>query len=81
MISNFTEADHEFTCHRVTDESLCHGCWNNPNHKFDKGDWDWCPEHKNTPRHFECHRGIKSDKVIDMIKSIILTESNLEHMR
>ena len=45
--------------------------YNNPNHKFDKGDWDWCPEHKNTPRHFECHRGIKSDKVIDMIKSII----------
>jgi len=32
--------------------------------------WDWCPEHKNTPRHFECHRGIKSDKVIDMIKSL-----------
>jgi len=70
MISNFTEADHEFSCYRVTDESLCHGCWNNPNHKFDKGDWDWCPEHKNTPRHFECHRGIKSDKVIDMIKSL-----------
>ena len=68
MISNFTEADHEFSCYRVTDESLCHGCWNNPNHKFDKGDWDWCPEHKNTPRHFECHRGIKSNKVIDMIK-------------
>ena len=70
MISNFTEADHEFSCYRVTDETLCHGCWNNPNHKFDKGDWDWCPEHKNTPRHFECHRGIKSDKVIDIIKSI-----------
>ena len=72
MISNFTEADHEFSCYRVTDESLCHGCWNNPNHKFDKGDWDWCPEHKNTPRHFECHRGISSDKVISKILTLLL---------
>ncbi len=71
MISNFTEADHEFSCYRVTDESLCHGCWNNPNHKFDKGDWDWCPEHKNTPRHFECHRGIPASKVIDVVSTVL----------
>ncbi len=71
MISNFTEADHEFSCYRVTDESLCHGCWNNPNHKFDKGDWDWCPEHKNTPRHFECHRGISASKVIDVVSKVL----------
>ena len=71
MISNFTEAEHEFNCYRVTDTSLCHGCWNNPNHKFDKGDWDWCPEHKNTPRHFECHRGIPASKVIDVVSTVL----------
>jgi len=71
MISNFTEDDHEFSCHRITDTSLCHGCWNNPNHKFDRGDWDWCPEHKNTPRHFECHRGIPASKVIDVVSTVL----------
>jgi len=71
MISNFTEADHEFSCHRIIDTSLCHGCWNNPNHKFDKGDWDWCPEHKNTPRHFECHRGIPASRVIETVSTLL----------
>lgn len=70
MISNFTEKDHEFECIRVTDESLCHGCWNKTEFKFDRGDWDWCPLHKNTPRHFECHRGIPASKVIDKLKEI-----------
>jgi autotransporter strand-loop-strand O-heptosyltransferase len=64
MIANFSEKDHEFSCIRITNDTLCHGCWNSPNEKFDKGDWDWCPRHKNTPRHFECHRGISSNDVI-----------------
>jgi autotransporter strand-loop-strand O-heptosyltransferase len=64
MISNFTEDDHEFECIRVTNKSVCHGCWNNPNFKFDRGDYDWCPINKNTPRHFECHRSISADDVI-----------------
>ena len=71
MISNFTEDNHEFSCHRITDTSLCHGCWNNPNHKFDRGDWDWCPEHKNTPRHFECHRGIPASRVIETVSTLL----------
>ena len=64
MIANFTEEDHEFKCIRITNTNVCHGCWNDANEKFDKGDWDWCPRHKNTPRHFECHRGISSNDVI-----------------
>jgi hypothetical protein len=54
MISNFTEEDHEFTtnCTRIVNKSVCNSCWNNTNVKFDKGDWNWCPEHKDTPRHF-----------------------------
>lgn len=73
MISNFTNKDHEFQSHciRITDESLCHGCWNNPNFKFDKGDWDWCPINKNTPKHFECHRGIRAEKVIASLQPLI----------
>ena len=67
MISNFTEADHEFSCYRVTDTSICHGCWNDPNFIFDRGDWDWCPEHKGTDRQFECHTKIPASKVIETL--------------
>lgn len=73
MISNFTEKDHEFTknCTRITNESSCNGCWNNPNFRFDKGDWYWCPEHKNTDRQFECHKTITPRMVIDKIKNLL----------
>lgn len=67
MISNFTKADHEFQsdCIRITKTSVCHGCWNNPNFKFDKGDWNWCPINKNTDKMFECHTSISGKDVID----------------
>ena len=73
MISNFTEKDHEFTtnCTRITNPDVCNSCWNNPMFKFDKGDWNWCPEHKNTPRHFECHKSITSKMVIDKIQHLL----------
>lgn len=73
MISNFTEPDHEFTenCTRITNTSVCNGCWNNPLFKFDKGDWNWCPEHKGTERQFECHKSITSEMVINQIKHLI----------
>jgi autotransporter strand-loop-strand O-heptosyltransferase len=74
MISNFTEADHEFqiNCVRITDTSVCHGCWNKPEFTFDKGDWNWCPKHKGTPRQFECHKSIKAKTVIKRIEEEIL---------
>jgi autotransporter strand-loop-strand O-heptosyltransferase len=73
MISNFTEKDHEFTSNttRITNENVCHGCWNNPMFKFDKGDWNWCPEHKDTPRQFECHKSISPKMVINQIKNLL----------
>ena len=73
MISNFTEPDHEFTsnCTRIVKLDVCNGCWNNPTYKFDKGDWDWCPEHKGTKRHFECHKTITSKMVIDQIQHLL----------
>lgn len=74
MISNFTLPDHEFHggCIRITNHSVCHGCWNNPNFLFDKGDWWWCPIHKNTSRHFECHKSITADMVIEKIKPFLI---------
>jgi autotransporter strand-loop-strand O-heptosyltransferase len=70
MISNFTLPEHEFqsNCIRITNDKVCNGCWNNPNFKFDKGDWNWCPIWKNTPRHFECHKSITAKMIIDKIK-------------
>jgi autotransporter strand-loop-strand O-heptosyltransferase len=73
MISNFTEENHEFTtnCTRITNSKVCNGCWNNPMFKFDKGDWNWCPEHKGTERQFECHKSITPEMVINKIQHLI----------
>lgn len=73
MIANFTEASHEFTsnCIRITNTNVCNSCWNNPNFKFDKGDWNWCPIWKNTPRHFECHKSITAQQVIDHLIQLL----------
>jgi autotransporter strand-loop-strand O-heptosyltransferase len=67
MISNFTNEDHEFVsnCTRIVKKDVCNGCWNNPLFKFNKGDWNWCPEHEDTSRHFECHKAITVDDVIN----------------
>ncbi len=72
MISNFTLPDHEFqtNCIRITNDKVCNGCWNNPNFNFDKGDWSWCPIWKNTPRHFECHKSITPEILINNIKNL-----------
>jgi autotransporter strand-loop-strand O-heptosyltransferase len=64
MISNFTDADHEFSCIRITNTNVCHGCWNKAEYRFDAGDWDWCPEHKGTDRQWECHKKIKASDVV-----------------
>ena len=73
MISNFTEPDHEFTsnCTRIINRSVCNGCWNNPMFLFNKGDWNWCPEHKDTERQFECHKSITADMVISQIQNLL----------
>ena len=74
MISNFSEDGHEFTDNttRITNPLVCNGCWNNPNFKFDKGDWYWCPVHKGTDRQFECHKSITPEMVVKQIQHLIL---------
>jgi autotransporter strand-loop-strand O-heptosyltransferase len=75
MIANFTEKWNEFDLNepdyiRITDESVCHGCWNEVNKKFlfNPGDWYWCPKHNETERQFECHTVITPDRVFNEIK-------------
>ena len=79
MISNFSEDWHEFdlSCKnykRITNKSVCHGCWNtvNKEHSFDISDWYWCPKHKDTERQFECHTSITPQMVFEEIKNWII---------
>ena len=66
LISGFSEPYAEFQsgCERVINRSVCHGCWNDPAHVFDRGDWHWCPRHAGTDRQFECSREIAPASVI-----------------
>jgi autotransporter strand-loop-strand O-heptosyltransferase len=72
MISGFSEPYTEFLeCERVFnyDPNVCTGCFNK--HWLNPGDWEWCPEHQNTPRHFECTKTIKPEQVIVSIDKIL----------
>jgi len=76
MISNFTEESHEFDLStndyvRITNKSICHGCWNQVGKGlyFDNEDWYWCPKHKGTERQFECHTSITPQMVMDKINN------------
>jgi hypothetical protein len=54
---------------RIINKDVCHGCWQT--HKFNPGDWNWCPIHKGTEKQFECSKMITSDDVIKKISSLI----------
>lgn len=71
MISGFTEPMNEMQdCIRISaPKGKCSGCWNR--HKFNPGDWNWCPDHKGTPRQFECSREITADMVIKELEKIL----------
>jgi autotransporter strand-loop-strand O-heptosyltransferase len=79
MIANFTTADHEFQSDstRITNTSVCHGCWNNKNFKFDKGNWNWCPIWDGYDKQFECQKGIS---VHDMVIKIGINKKNRVHI-
>ena len=78
MIANFTEDWNEIDLSlpdyiRITNKSVCHGCWNleNKEHTFDVSDWYWCPKHKDTNKQFECHTSITPEHVFNEIKKWI----------
>ena len=72
LISGFSEPYTEFQdCERIfnIDPNVCTGCFNK--HWLNPGDWEWCPEHQNTPRHFECTKTIKPEQVIVSINKLL----------
>jgi autotransporter strand-loop-strand O-heptosyltransferase len=82
LISGFSEVWAEFRSGliRLQNQNVCHGCWNNTRFEFDKGDWDWCPNHNGTERKFECSKSIPPEAVfaaISKIETIDLTQQGL----
>jgi len=72
MISGFSYPYTEFQeCERVypEDPKTCKGCFNRK--WLDPGDWEWCPDYKDTPRHFECTKTIESSQVINSLNRIL----------
>lgn len=66
MISGFSKPFCEFqeNCIRVINENVCNGCFNDLKYEFDRGDWNWCPVNKGTPKMFECSKSITPEMVI-----------------
>lgn len=73
LISGFSQPFTEFrsNCHRIINTDVCHGCWNSTQCTFDRGDWDWCPLHRSTPRQHECSRKISPKMVIEKIDRLM----------
>jgi autotransporter strand-loop-strand O-heptosyltransferase len=76
MISGFSKASAEFSTNikRVINEDVCHGCFNDTENNFDRGDWNWCPRQKETARQFECTKAITPRMVKNSIDEIISNE-------
>tara|TARA_R100001594_G_scaffold109772_1_gene144485 strand:+ start:163 stop:1035 length:873 start_codon:yes stop_codon:yes gene_type:complete len=75
VISGFSTTEELFK-NKITkslppSQDICQGCWNNPQFVFDKKDWMYCPEHKSTPRVFECSRSISTEQVINDIRKLM----------
>ncbi len=72
MISGFSEAYSEFEdCERISPpKNKCSGCFNRI--RLNGGDWEWCPDHKDTDRMFECTKSITPDLVINSINNQLL---------
>ncbi len=54
---------------RIINTDVCHGCF--AKHSFDRGDWNWCPEHKGSQRQFECTKSITFDMVKPHIENLL----------
>lgn len=71
LISGFSNpiTEMQSNCKRIkAPRNTCTGCYNR--HIFDRGDWSWCPDHKDTDRQFECSKKITSRMVIVRLQDI-----------
>jgi len=72
LISGFSLPYSEFLdCERIFnyDSNICTGCFNRE--WLNPGDWEWCPDHKNTPRQFECTKLIRPEKVFVSLDKVL----------
>jgi len=73
IISGFTDpiteiiGDDKVT--RIHRKDVCNSCFNR--HRLDAGDWNWCPDHKETPRAFECSKSITGTEVVAAIEQYL----------
>jgi len=69
LISGCTNTWNEFQSGimRIINKEVCHGCMNDENVVFDRGDWHWCL-HQHTPKHYECTRSISPQMVINELE-------------
>lgn len=71
VISGFTHPSTEFdTPYRVFSTHVCNSCWNDIRYLFDHNNFLFCPKHRDTPRQFECTKGISHQQVINTILKI-----------
>jgi autotransporter strand-loop-strand O-heptosyltransferase len=57
-------------CIRITTPTgKCEGCFNRL--RLNAGDWNWCPDHKDTERQFECTKSITSEMVIKELEKFL----------
>lgn len=78
LISGFTPEICEFNDERtlrIINKSVCNSCWFDKH--FDRGDWNWCPEHKGTERMFECTKEITGREVIEKAEAHVLELNKL----
>ena len=69
MINGFSEDGHEFTTNiKKINNDLCIRCWNDTEHTFDSGDWDWCPVYKGTKKQHICQKSITSEQVFKLLE-------------
>ena len=77
LISGMTPPWYEFQTNteRIFKSDVCNGCFADVNHKFDTGDWSWCPMHKGTSRQFECTKTITPEYVFNKILEFLTSNS------
>jgi autotransporter strand-loop-strand O-heptosyltransferase len=78
MINNFNPYGFDFTQNitQIQNHSVCNGCWADTRFQFDKGNWDWCPQHQGTLSEHICHKAISPEQVYKKIEYILRHKLN-----
>ena len=71
LISGFSDEHQEMQKDiiRIINKDVCHGCFSK--YLFDRGDWNWCPDHKGTEKQFECTKSITFDMIKPHVEKLL----------